>query len=127
MSIPQPTRNKVNHLVMIVYLIVDRLIPYFIKFTFPIWALPFLGCMLTLKTINLWRNIFWLLVDLFSPNSLPKLVFAVVKGNGRYLRAHRENVYTEQFYHYTLRSKQSYNLEFMTVDELEAGSKVIEL
>jgi len=83
--------------------------------------------MLTLKTINLWRNIFWLLVDLFSPNSLPKLVFAVVKGNGRYLRAHRENVYTEQFYHYTLRSKQSYNLEFMTVDELEAGSKVIEL
>ena len=106
MSIPQSTRNKVNTLIMAVYLIVDRLIPYLIKLTFPIWALPVLGCMLTVKTVNLWKSIFWLLMEVASPNSLPKLVFAVVKGNGRYLRANHENVYVHQFYHYTLRSKQ---------------------
>jgi hypothetical protein len=109
MSIPQPSRNKVNNLVMAVYLLVDRLIPYLIKLSFPLWALPFLGCMLTIKTINLWKSIFWLLVELFSPSSLPQLVFAVVKGNGRYLRSQHENVYTQQFYHYTLRSKQNIN------------------
>lgn len=90
---------------MTIYFFVDRFIPYLIKATLPFWALPYFTCMLVLKTINLWKSIICLIFELISPSALPRLVFAVVKGNGRYLRSHNEHVYVDQFYHYSLRSK----------------------
>jgi hypothetical protein len=71
---------------MAVYYLVDRVIPYLVKLTFPLWVLPFLCCLFIYKTFNLWRNIFNFLFSLVSPQTSPELVFALVKGNGRYLR-----------------------------------------
>ena len=58
---------------------------------------------------------------------MPKLAFALVKGNGRYLKKNTENVLINQFYDYTSRSTIILSLEFMNIRELEPESKVVEL
>ena len=127
MSIPQESNNIGTHLVMTIYYLVDKIIPYLVKFTFPLWALPFLTGMRIIKSIHFTKLIFSFLFSLFSPAEVPKLAFALVKGNGRYLKKNTENVLINQFYDYTSRSTIILSLEFMNIREIEPESKVVEL
>ena len=105
MSIPQENNNRGTRVVMAIYFMVDKMIPYLVKFTFPFWALPYLFIMGLIKMINLTKLIVTFGLSLLSPAETPKLVFALVKGNGRYLKKNSENVLIHQFYDYTSRSK----------------------
>jgi hypothetical protein len=106
MSMPEEARNCTRSLVMSIYLLVDKVIPYAIKITFPFWAVPFLFFMLAWKTFRLWKHIFNFAASLLNPNSPPVLAYAILKGNGQYLRSQSEDVLTHQFYDYTSRSNQ---------------------
>lgn len=61
------------------------------------------------------------------PNLPPTLAYAILKGNGQYLRDQHEAVLTRQFYDYTSRSKMNKNLEFMSIAELETDWRVYEV
>lgn len=117
----------IRRVVMTVYLMVDRLIPYAIKLTFPLWALPVLCFMLASRTIRIWRSILEFIWSVVYPNTPPVLGYAILKGNGQYLRTNREEVLIQQFYDYTSRSKKLIYSGFMNLVEMEADSTVVEL
>jgi|JI6StandDraft_1071083.scaffolds.fasta_scaffold557392_1 hypothetical protein len=88
MSIPEESRSRIRSLVMAVYIMVDRIIPYVIKLTFPFWAFPVLCFMMASKTIRIWKSIISFVFSVLYPNSPPVLAYAILKGNGQYLRNH---------------------------------------
>ena len=104
MSIPQENRTTAHSILMTIYFMVDKIIPYLVKFTFPLWALPFLSLLALLKMFNFAKLIFTFFLSLLSASEVPKLPFALVKGNGKYLKKNDENVLIHQFYDYTSRS-----------------------
>jgi hypothetical protein len=84
----------------------DKLFSLLIKLTFPLWVFPFLTILVFLKMANLWKHLGSLVTTLFYPNCPPPLAYAILKGNGQYLRDQHPMVLTRQFYDYTSRSKQ---------------------
>lgn len=59
-----------------------------------------------MKFLNFWRHFGSLAVNLIYPNTPPQLAYALLKGNGQYLRDKGETVLIRQFYDYTSRSKK---------------------
>ena len=66
MSIPQENRSKVKQFVMAIYFMVDRIIPYLVKFTLPFWAIPFITIMAFFKLFKLVKLVGLFLVYLVN-------------------------------------------------------------
>ncbi len=105
MSITEKPKHAFSAIVMAVYFLIDKIIPYLVKITFPFWALPFISFTIAWKFIRLWKNIISFLLSLLNPDTPPTLAYAILKGNGQYLRKHSQDVLVHQFYDYTSRSK----------------------
>ena len=106
MSIPHENRSKVKQFVMAIYFMVDRIIPYLVKFTLPLWAIPFITIMTFFKLFKLVKLVVLFLVSLINGRDISQMAYALVKGNGRYLKKNCEEVFVHQFYDYTSRSNK---------------------
>lgn len=85
----------------------DYWIPVCVLISFPVWILPGILYYLTHKILQGWRCA--VAVSKTFMNLKPEkmeLSYAILRGNGRYLREESENVHKKQFYDYTSRSKQ---------------------
>jgi len=50
--------------------------------------MPFLVISLLLKAVNFWKHVLSVIANVFDPH-LPPLAYAILKGNGQYLRDQR--------------------------------------
>jgi hypothetical protein len=91
---------------ILAYRYMDYWIPVCIFLTFPIWILPgllyYFACNL-LHTCKSIKTITKALIN--SKPATSELSYAILRGNGRYLREEGEDVHKKQFYDYTSRSK----------------------
>lgn len=86
--------------------ILDKTISVLLKLTFPLWVIPFLTILMLLKIANFWKHLGYLIERIMHPNLPPTLAYAILKGNGQYLRDQHEAVLTRQFYDYSSRSNK---------------------
>lgn len=98
--------NKSNYLyslLLLAYTYIDYWIPFIAITTFPLWIFPYLLFLIFSKIITILRYLYTILVSILHLNSSSHLYYAVLKGNGRYLREDCEEVFTHQLYDYTAR------------------------
>lgn len=108
---PNPSEIKSG----IFEMVLNKICNLFIKLTFPLWMIPYFAVLLCMKFLNFWRHVGSLIGNLVYPNTPPQLAYALLKGNGQYLRDKRETVLIRQFYDYTSRSNTYKNVEFMGI------------
>jgi len=95
--------NYLYSLLLLIYTYMDYWIPCIVIFTFPLWIFPYLLFLIFSKTISIIRYVYTIGVSLVRPVNLCQLYYAVLKGNGRYLKEDCKDVYTQQLYDYTAR------------------------
>lgn len=88
---------------MFVYQTMDYWLPALIFLTLPLWFLPAISVYLSWKLYSICRCFLKIGNDLMSNCSSAEFSYAVLKGNGRYLREDCPDTLKKQFYDYTSR------------------------
>lgn len=81
----------------------DYWLPALIFITLPLWFLPAITAYLSWKLYSVCRCFLKIGNDLISNCSTAEFSYAVLKGNGRYLREDCPDTLKKQFYDYTSR------------------------
>lgn len=87
----------------------DIWLPLALFTTLPIWIVPALLYLLASRVLQLTRCFLRIGNNLIHHLPRDPPAYAILKGNGRYLRDDGENVHQKQFYDYTSRSKPNFN------------------
>jgi hypothetical protein len=81
--------NKCNYLyslLLVVYTYIDYFIPFIVIFTFPLWVFPYFLFLSFSKIISVFRYLYLIAASIVDRSTPSHLYYAVLKGNGRYLR-----------------------------------------
>jgi len=82
--------NYLKKIIALIYNYMDYWIPCIVVCSFPLWLFPYLLFIAASKTYSLWSYIFKTVFAIVTPISSPPLYYAILKGNGRYLRDNPE-------------------------------------
>jgi hypothetical protein len=96
----EPLMEKVMALII---LYMDYWLPLVVILTFPVWILPVLIYCLFSKLLQIFKCFLNIGNSLINATPTPDLCYAILKGNGRYLRDEGQSVHKKQFYDYTSR------------------------
>lgn len=88
----------------LIHYYMDYAIPVLVVCCFPIWVLPYLIFLTFERTVNVARYLQAVCWYFTNPTHSKILYYAILKGNGRYLREDCQEVLIYQFYDYTARS-----------------------
>ncbi len=80
-----------------------------VVFFFPFWLPIYLCFTSTTRTFNLIKNVIRFTTSIWYESPTEPLPYAILKGNGKYVKDHDENVLINQLYDYTVRSKYFFN------------------
>lgn len=95
--------NPIWGLVQLAHAYMDYWMPCLVVLTFPFWLLPVLTFLFLSKTLSFLRYLFTMVQSVMNPHQIPEVGYAILKGNGRYLREDSDKVLVNQFYDYTVR------------------------
>ena len=90
---------------LLLHAYMDYIIPVAVLLTFPLWILPALIYYTNYKLFQIAKCILRMGNHIVGNPHPQQPAYAILKGNGRYLREDSENVHKKQFYDYTSRRK----------------------
>jgi hypothetical protein len=93
-----------ENMMLLTFRYMDYWIPVCVFLSFPIWILPGVFYYLAWKVVQSWKSMVTLGRTLLFNTASSALSYAILRGNGRYLRVESEDVHKKQFYDYTSRS-----------------------